>query len=446
MVASEARVRRLLASTLAPRFALVESAENTLKAEALLARCRFDLLISAFRLPETSVPDWAQRLRRRGDTTDVLFVANARDREQAVRAANDARYCLIFEPFAPEQLIVAARRCTTRRHARPDQDHAPYPIPGNRTNELIVGDCPQIRELRATIERVASRPSTLLVEGETGTGKEVAARAIHAASGRSGHFVPINCGALPSELLESELFGHAKGAFTGAHQARVGLIRHAHEGTLFLDEISEMPVPMQAKLLRVLEERTIRPVGLNQELPVDVRIVAATHRDLHQEVAEGRFREDLFYRLSVLVLKMPPLRERADDIPLLVRHVVARLAGDMGLPVPSDWDDELAMLGDHDWPGNVRELRNVIERSLLLGCPPSRCLNMRPNGGSCLPQHSDEGDWRLTTIEQRHIRAVLEATQGNKSEAARRLGISRKTLERKLKAWTCAAPQKPKSI
>jgi two-component system NtrC family response regulator len=177
-----------------------------------------------------------------------------------------------------------------------------------------------------------------------------------------------------------------------------------------------------------------------------VRIVAATHRDLHQEVAEGRFREDLFYRLSVLVLKMPPLRERADDIPLLVRHVVARLAGDMGLPVPSDWDDELAMLGDHDWPGNVRELRNVIERSLLLGCPPSRCLNMRPNGGSCLPQRSDEGDWRLTTIEQRHIRAVLEATQGNKSEAARRLGISRKTLERKLKAWACAAPQQQKSI
>jgi two-component system NtrC family response regulator len=165
-----------------------------------------------------------------------------------------------------------------------------------------------------------------------------------------------------------------------------------------------------------------------------VRIVAATHRDLDQEVAEGRFREDLYYRLSVLVLKMPTLRERTEDIPLLAQHFLSRLAGDMNLPVPTDWEVEFAMLGDYDWPGNVRQLRNIIERSLLLGCPPSRCLNVRPNGGFRLPQ-GDEGDLRLTTIEERHIRAVLKVTQGNKSEAARRLGICRKPLERKLKAW-----------
>ena len=434
VVAAEPSMRRFLASSLASCFALVESAGDTVSAEALLARCHFDLLISTIRLPERSAPQWVRELRSHGDTTDVLFVATDDDKDKVARAAHDARYCLIFEPFGAEQLLVAVRRCARQRRALGANQHPPLQTQHNRPETFIIGNCVQVRQLCTVIERVAPRRSTLLLQGDTGTGKEVAARAIHATSGRNGNFVAVNCGALPHELLESELFGHVRGAFTGAHQAREGLIRYAHSGTLFLDEISEMPAKMQAKLLRVLEDRTIRPVGANQEIPVDVRIVAATHRNLEQEVAAGRFREDLFYRLSVLVLQVPTLQQRREDIPMLARHFLATLAAEMGVPVPSYRDAELELLRCHDWPGNVRELRNVIERSLLLGCPPSRCVPVPRADSPILPQ-DESADLRLSTMEQLHIQFVLQSSEGNKSEASRRLGISRKTLERKLKSW-----------
>ena len=439
VVSGEPRLRRLLHGSLAPRFALVETAGDAATAEALLARCHFDLLISALHLPERPAPEWVRELRSRGTTLDVLFVAKHNDPEGAAGVLDDGRSCLIVEPFEAEQLLVAVRRCTTGRKA-PHGRRTPC-VEGqrNRPEDLIVGASAPIRRLCRLIERVAPTPSTLLVQGETGTGKDVAARAIHANSGRSGSFVAVNCGALPRDLLESELFGHVKGAFTGAHQTREGLFKHAHGGTLFLDEISEMPAPMQAKLLRVLEERTVRPVGTNQEIPVDVRIVAATHRDLEQQVAAGRFRGDLFYRLSVVALRVPTLRERAEDIALLARHFLAILAAAMGLPVPSYGDAELQRLGRYAWPGNVRELRNVIERSLLLDCLPSGCLREAPVDAPSL--HQDEPcDLRLATLEQRHIRSVLQRVNGNKSQAARQLGISRKTLERKVKAWADQSP------
>jgi two-component system NtrC family response regulator len=211
-------------------------------------------------------------------------------------------------------------------------------------------------------------------------------------------------------------------------------------GTLFLDEISEMPPAMQAKLLRVLEERRVRPVGGNQELAVDLRVVAATHRDLEQEVAAGRFRADLFYRIGVLALELPALRERLEDIPLLARHFLRTLGCDLRLPVPEVAEDEYHRLYDHPWPGNVRELRNVMERALLLGEPPSRCLGLRPTPGGARDTPGRTGDLRLASVERRHILAVLRAAGGNKSRAARLLGISRKTLERKLKAWEETPP------
>jgi len=434
VVAAEPRLRLFLASSLTTRFALVESAGDTVTAEALLARCHFDLLISAIRLPEMSAPEWVNELRRRGASTDVLYVASDRDGDEAIRAVSEAGSCLIREPFGAEQLLVAVRRCRRRRLAPNTKSHRPLRTPQSRAGHFIIGDCPEIRELCATIERVAPTRSTLLVQGETGTGKEIAARAIHAASGRSGHFVAINCGALPNDLLESELFGHAKGAFTGAYHAREGLIKSAHGGTLFLDEISEMPVQMQAKLLRVLEDRTIRPVGTNEETSADIRIIAATHHELDQDVAAGLFREDLFYRLSVLVMHLPTLRQRLKDVPLLARYFLDTLAVEMGLPVPTYPDAELELLCSHHWPGNVRELRNVIERSLLLDRPPSTCIRVTRSSVSNLPLDLS-ADLRLATMEQRHIQFVLQSVEGNKSKAARRLGISRKTLDRKQKAW-----------
>jgi two-component system NtrC family response regulator len=284
------------------------------------------------------------------------------------------------------------------------------------------------------IKRVAPMSSTVLISGETGTGKELAGRAIHLWSGRSGSFVPINCGAMSAELLESELFGHARGAFTGAHQNREGLFMYANGGTLFLDEIGEMPLSMQTNLLRVMEEHRIRPVGSNKEVPVDVRIVAATNRDLFEEVRQGNFREDLYYRLDVLSIRMPCLKERREDLPDLVRYFSTMLAGEMGVPPQEIDQHELRLLESYAWPGNIRELKNVIERSLLLNRRPSQCV---ADPDSIIRDTVDDGQsaLKLEEIEKRHILKVLSETDGNKSSAARILGISRKTLDRKTRSW-----------
>jgi transcriptional regulator with PAS, ATPase and Fis domain len=240
---------------------------------------------------------------------------------------------------------------------------------------------------------------------------------------------------MSAELLESELFGHVKGAFTGAHLSRDGLFTYANGGTLFLDEIGEMPLSMQAHLLRSLEERTIRPVGSNREVPVDVRIIAATNRDLGNEVQTGRFREDLYYRLNVLTLRMPALRERREDIALLAKHFMNTLASDLGIDVPLLGEKEIEQLIHYDWPGNVRELKNVIERSLLLNRSPSLCITgIERQEGQPAPELA-EATLQLEAVEKRHILKVLELHGGNKSAAARVLGISRKTLERKAQAW-----------
>jgi DNA-binding NtrC family response regulator len=245
--------------------------------------------------------------------------------------------------------------------------------------------------------------------------------------------VPINCGSISPELLESELFGHTKGAFTSAHAAREGLFSFASSGTIFLDEISELPFPMQTKLLRVLEDRRIRAVGSDREVAIDARVIAATNRNLRSHVREGRFREDLFFRLDVLTITVPPLRERIEDIAELARHFCQTLARDLGVaPLPMGHDDLRAMQG-YSWPGNVRELRNVIERSLLMGSLPAESLQEDATAAT-----QDLGlplDWTLAEVEKHHFLRVLDAANGNKSAAARRLGVSRKTLERKLKVW-----------
>jgi two-component system NtrC family response regulator len=366
----------------------------------------------------------------------VIFITAHADLDTAIAALRAGAADFILKPFRLEQLLSAAQRCVEHRR---NWEHASQrTLPKLNQAQLldgIVGTCESVRELCQIIARVAPMRSTVLIQGESGTGKELAARAIHGSSGRDGSFVAINCGAVSPELLESELFGHVKGAFTGAHQSRQGLFSFADGGTLFLDEIGEMPIAMQAKLLRVLEERRIRPVGANQEAGVDVRVVAATNRDLFEEVAAGRFREDLYYRLNVLVLRMPPLRERLEDIPVLAQHFLRDLSAEMGIVMPPADTWELEQLCRYHWPGNVRELRNVIERGLLLGRQPSACIGGdRPAGGADA-EILEPVDLSLESVEKRHILRVLEAAGGNKSEAARRLGVSRKTLERKLHSW-----------
>ncbi|MGB5104258.1 MAG: sigma-54 dependent transcriptional regulator, partial [Steroidobacteraceae bacterium] len=300
---------------------------------------------------------------------------------------------------------------------------------GLRSPELV-GDSAVIRAVEALIVRVAPTPATVLVEGETGAGKELVARLLHRHSRRRGPFVPVNCGAIAPELMESELFGHAKGAYTGAHQVREGLFAAAQGGTLFLDEIGAMPRDLQVKLLRALEERAVRPVGTDREVPVDARIVASTQPGLPARVAAGEFREDLYYRLHVAHIVLPPLRDRPADVAALARHFMAQAVAEFGMPAIELDERRLQWLCAQPWPGNVRELRNVIERWVLLGD--------LPEAGPVAPARSEPRfdaypvDWTLEQVKQAHMRRVVAAHDGNKSAAARQLGVSRKTLERKL--------------
>jgi DNA-binding NtrC family response regulator len=296
----------------------------------------------------------------------------------------------------------------------------------------LIGQSAALQPIHDAITRLASVPSTVLITGESGTGKEVAARAMHFLSNRSrNHFVPINCGAVPPDIIESELFGHVKGAFSGAASSREGLFFYAQGGTLFLDEVGELPMPMQVKLLRALEEKKIRPVGADREIPVDVRVIAATNRNVEQEVAAGRFREDLYYRLNVVQLQMPPLRDRLEDIPALAASFVRQLAQQLGVP-PRPLDDKvLASMAAYSWPGNVRELRNLVERWLILGNLPDAVFGNRAATNAT----DADGEVSLEAIEKQHILKILAESGGNKTEASRRLGVSRKTLERKCAEW-----------
>ncbi len=294
--------------------------------------------------------------------------------------------------------------------------------------DKLIGHSRQIGEIRETISRVAPLPTSVLITGESGTGKEVAARSLHDLSDRADKpFVPVNCAAIPGDMIEAELFGHLKGAFTGAGSSRDGLFMHAHGGTLFLDEIGELPMALQSKLLRAIEDRKIRPVGSEREVPVDLRFVFATNANLEQAVEEGRFRADLYYRVNVLQLEMPPLRERGDDIRELASLFMQKLSVQLGMPPVPFTDEVVSGLLAYEWPGNVRELRNTIERTLILGRFPAEFHSTQ---SLLLP-----GGETLQDMEKRHILMVLEEAGGNRAEAARRLGISRKTIDRKLMDW-----------
>ncbi|MEE8365625.1 MAG: sigma-54 dependent transcriptional regulator [Gammaproteobacteria bacterium] len=433
VVDDEHGIRNFLTKGLSKYVGLIESAEDIDRAEELRQRCHFDLIIADIKLPGKSGVEWVQELRDAGRNTCVIFITAHAHLDVAIDAIRAGAADFIIKPFRIDQILTAIDRCIERLEMKRENFVLRRQVDKIYDSSGMIGDCLLMENLDEVIKRVATTPSTILIEGETGTGKELAARNIHDLSGRSGSFVPVNCGAMAAELLESELFGHVKGAFTGAHQGREGLFSYANGGTLFLDEIGEMPASMQAHLLRALEEKTIRPVGSNQEIPVDARIIAASNRNLEQLVNEGEFREDLFFRLNVLNIKIPPLRDRIEDLKILSQHFIDTISASLGIKPTRISEAELTLLSAHHWPGNVRELKNVIERSLLLNTPASACIsgtaqNITTN------QVPDPG-YLLQDIEKHHILKILEMENGNKSAAARLLGVSRKTLERKVSAW-----------
>lgn len=434
VVDDEPGMRNFLKRSLVKRCALLEVAGSAEEAEALRLRYHFDLLLVDIRLPGLSGLDWLRQLREAGVRTHVIYMTAYADLDMAIAALRNGADDFIMKPFRTEQMLVAMQLALQKRQILRENSLLRLQLNQVRVDRGVVGDSDVIKETMALAERVAPTQSNVLIQGETGTGKELIARAVHSMSQRTGPFVPLNCGTIAPELFESELFGHVKGAFVGATQSREGLFLHADGGTLFLDEVGELPPAMQSKLLRVLEEKTIRQVGCEKEIPVNVRVVAATNRDLAADSQLDQFRTDLYYRLNVLPITVPALRDRRSDIPALVEHFFEILSVEMRMvPIElmhTDWQ----RLNDYHWPGNVRELKNVIERTLLLGRLPTDSMQS---------SESDTADdangyplsWTVDEVERAHIETVLASVNNNKSAAARQLGVSRKTLERKQNLW-----------
>ncbi|MGL4225389.1 MAG: sigma-54-dependent transcriptional regulator [Vibrio sp.] len=460
VVDDEVGMQTVLKKALSQWFSRVDSAGSIEDAEALRSQQHYDLLILDINLPGRSGIEWDEAFSDPNHRAEVIFMTGYADLETAISALKLGASDFILKPFNLEQMLQAVQRCMDKRlHQR--LHYALQRDVQRHCTTQIIGKSAQTELLKQHIVQFAPSRASVLIEGESGTGKELVARGLHEASGRQGPFVPINCGAIAPELLESELFGHTAGAFTGAKKSREGLFRVANGGTLFLDEIGEMPLTMQASLLRVLEQRTLRPVGSEKEVSVDVRVVAATNRNLQQEVEQGRFRDDLYYRLNVLKIQVTPLRERKQDLYELRPFFTQMLCAELGMPMPKWAYEDISSMQDYAWPGNVRELKNLIERCLLLDKPPAhywRELNgipLQPEQSVTMSQKSivepaaplDDVkpehlkhigypvDWRLRDVEKAHIQQVVALHEGNKSAAARDLGVARKTLERKYKEW-----------
>lgn len=431
-------MRHFLEKALETRFTRVDTAGSVEMAQALFDGHDYSTVVLDVSLPGKSGLQWLNELRQGGYEGDVILITGYADMDTAIGALRAGAQDFLQKPFRIDQLWYALDRAADQNRLKRENFVLKRAVSNLQQNEqVMVGESPIVRQLRKLVAKVAPTDSTVLLTGESGSGKEVLARTLHGMSLRSERpFVPINCGAISPELIESELFGHAKGAFTGANESHQGLFYYAQGGTLFLDEIGELPLSMQTKLLRVLEDRRIRPVGSTKEVDVDVRIVAATNVNLDVEVKRGRFRQDLYYRLQVMPIEMPPLRSRPEDIELLANYFIKVFAKKLRIDPLKISPDMLARLQAYEWPGNVRELRNFIERSLILGYFPKEDLPLNLDLDEREHTAEDPQNESLEQVEKAHILRVLNACSGNKSEAARRLGVSRKTLERKCMAWS----------
>ncbi|GGQ05210.1 sigma-54-dependent transcriptional regulator [Shewanella litoralis] len=433
IVDDEPGMRSFLMKALAKKFALVETASTIAQAETLRCQGHFDLLIVDIRLPDRSGIEWHEALNDRERQSDIIFMTGYADMDVAIKALRAGASDFIMKPFHLEQMMTAVDRCIEKRLLKRENFMLRRELAHGQSS-TIIGNSEAIRDVKQVIERIAPTNAVVLIEGESGTGKELVARQLHQLSGRSGAFVPVNCGAIAPELLASELFGHTAGAFTGAKGNREGLFSYASGGTIFLDEIGEMPMNMQTALLRVLEERSIRPVGSEKEIDIDVRVVAATNRLLIDEVEAGRFRRDLFYRLNVLNIVIPSLRSRPEDVVELTHYFTLQLSQELGIKDVIWSHEDLQVLQQYDWPGNIRELRNMIERCILLGKPPAEYWK-KPVEAVIPEAMGYPLEWPLKEVEKQHVTQVVDAHNGNKSAAARDLGVSRKTLDRKYKEW-----------
>ena len=465
IVDDERDIRELLVLTLGRMGLRTETAANLADARAQLARGGHDLVLTDMRLPDGTGLDLVGEISRRHPELPVAVITAFGNVEAAVESLKAGAFDFLSKP-----VDINVLRELVQRALDLGQRPAPAGAGGGRIGVgRLTGDSPAMQQLRATVAKVARSQAPVHIFGESGTGKELVARTIHAEGGRAeGPFVPVNCGAIPAELMESEFFGHKKGSFTGAHADKTGLFQAANGGTLFLDEIAELPLPMQVKLLRAIQEKSVRPVGAQAEAQVDVRILSATHKDLSALVADGRFRHDLYYRINVIELRVPPLRERGDDLKRLADEILLRLSRG-GDAVPVLGDDAVAALREYPFPGNVRELENILERALAMadgatiGRDDLRLPSAPPLPGTTRPRAPapaqpaaapaeapppaaqdpraispyDTASSRLPEymelLERKAIEQALQENRYNKTKTASALGITFRALRYKLK-------------
>jgi DNA-binding NtrC family response regulator len=423
--------------------ATASSAEEALQ---YLEESDFDVVLTDLRMGGMDGLELVRLVRRNRPDTQIILMTAFGGIEIAIEAIKGGAFHFVAKPVRLPEVGMLLGKALAERDLRRENRQLRQAVEERYSFGQLLGKSAVMQRLFALLERLATTPSTVLIQGESGTGKELVARALHFNGPRSHHlFVPVNCAAMPEGLLESELFGHAKGAFTGAHVARKGLFQEAHKGTLFLDEIGEMPAGMQAKLLRVMEQREIRPVGCDREIEIDVRVIAATHRDLEAEVQQGCFREDLYYRLKVMTVQVPPLRGHPEDIAFLAETFLQRYTDAARLGPKRFTHEALRRLEQYDWPGNVRELNHVIERAVTLsdgewiheadfGLEDKRAET--GEGSALTAEHLSLHDrFNLDTVTQRLLVTALKRTRGHKTRAAALLGVHPRTLTRMMRRY-----------
>jgi two-component system response regulator AtoC len=441
LVDDEEGLRFSLTVLLSKKGFKVSAAENGQVALLALQSLAPDFVLCDLRMPEMDGMTFLQRALAAGFRKPIIMMSAYAQVEEAVAAMRMGAFDYVSKPFKKEEILKVLGRAAEIQDLRAENASLREAARAAADRELLTDD-PRMHELLALVRKIAAFKTTVLIAGESGSGKELIARSIHRNSPRAdAPFVAINCGAIPENLLESELFGHAKGAFTDAVAAKAGLLTASSGGTLFLDEIGELPLRLQVKMLRVLQDQRLRPLGANEEIAVDLRVVAATARNLEESVAQGLFREDLFYRLNVFHLRVPPLRDRKGDLPLLTRHFISKFTRQHGLPGLEIGPEALRILEAYPWPGNVRELENAVERAVLVAAGPVIAPEdlpervRRPSAPS-EPAIEDLSIKRnVRDLERRLIVAALERTLGNKSKAAKLLDLSFRALLYKIKEF-----------
>ena len=418
----------------------VISADSGIKALNLLKTKDFDLVITDLKMKQVDGMQVLRKTKELQPYTETIMITGYATVDSSVQAMRSGAYYYIAKPFKIDEVRKVSKEALLKRKLRLENIELKDTLKKFRQIPFIVGQSKAMTEVQKTIRQIAPSDINVLIMGESGTGKELVARAIHNLSPRSGNrFIAFNCGSFAEELMANELFGHEKDAFTGATKAKAGLIKVADGGTIFLDEIGDMPLTMQVKLLRVIQEKEILPVGGENPISVDVRFIAATHRDLKEDVENGHFRQDLFYRLNVITIKPPPLTDRNGDIPLLAYHFLSQKCEAMNKDIQTIDRESMELLCQYSWPGNVRELENVIERAVALENGPTICVNDLPeyiNNLSVETYRRESADLpTLEEQEQNYIKWVLERCEWNKTRAAKIMGIDRVSLWRKLKRF-----------